>query len=294
MSDGIDADSVKRDRRTSAASSAPSGSPPIEKVNGQVKRAIADLVGGVLSYHVWATLGWQDIKQRYRRSVLGPFWLTISTGVMVAGIGLLYARILHQDTKDYIPYLAIGLVVWNFVAALINESCEAFIAADQIIKQIKLPLTSHVSRVIWRNMIMFGHNAVILLVVELIYRKGSLLSVVLVLPGLLLILLNGLWVCLLLGVLCARFRDIPQIIANLVQVMFFMTPIMWQFGVLGKRSYLAEWNPFFHAIELVRAPLLSAAYPVNSLVFMCLMFAIGFPLSLALFTRFRARVPYWV
>ena len=189
-----------------------------------------------MSYHVWATLGWQDIKQRYRRSVLGPFWLTISTGVMVAGIGLLYARIFHQETKDYIPYLAIGLVVWNFLAALVNESCQAFVASDQIIKQVKLPLTTHVSRVIWRNVIMFGHNAVILLVVELIYRKGSALSLALVLPGLLLILLNGLWVCLLLGVLCARFRDIPQIIANLVQVTFFMTPIMWQFGEIGRAS----------------------------------------------------------
>ena len=263
-------------------------------MDSPLKRAVADLLGGVLTYHVWATLGWQDIKQRYRRSVLGPFWLTISTGVMVAGIGLLYARIFKQATNDYIPYLAIGLVVWNFLAALINESCTAFIAADQIIKQVKLPLTIHVSRVIWRNVIMFAHNAVILLVVELIYRKGSLLSVVLVLPGFLLILLNGLWVCLLLGVLCARFRDIPQIIANLVQVTFFMTPIMWQFGLLGRRSYLATWNPFFHAIELLRAPLLSQAYPVSSLVFLCVMFAIGFPLSLALFTRFRARVAYWV
>ena len=293
MSNGIDADSAKTYRGSNTAGLTPGGAPSVG-MDSQLKRAVADLFGGVLTYHVWATLGWQDIKQRYRRSVLGPFWLTISTGVMVAGIGLLYARIFNQETKDYIPYLAIGLVVWNFLAALINESCTAFIAADQIIKQVKLPLTIHVSRVIWRNVIMFAHNAVILLIVELIYRKGSLLSVVLVLPGLLLILLNGLWVCLLLGVLCARFRDIPQIITNLVQVTFFMTPIMWQFGLLGSRSYLAEWNPFFHAIELVRAPLLSAGYPVSSLVFLCLMFAFGFPLSLALFTRFRARVAYWV
>jgi len=262
--------------------------------DGHVKRALADLLGGILTYHVWATLGWQDIKQRYRRSILGPFWLTISTGIMVAGIGFLYARIFRQETADYIPYLASGLVVWNFLAGLINESCQAFIASDQIIKQVRLPLTTHVSRVVWRNVIMFGHNAVILLVIELIYRKGSALSVVLILPGFFLILLNGFWACLLLGVLCARFRDIPQIIANLVQVTFFMTPIMWQSGVLGNRTYLAEWNPFFHAIELMRAPLLGAAYPLNSAIFMCLMFAIGFPLSLALFARYRARVPYWV
>lgn len=261
---------------------------------GQLRRALADLSGGVFLYHVWATLGWQDIKQRYRRSILGPFWLTISTGIMVAGIGFLYARIFRQETVDYIPYLAIGLVVWNFLAGIINESCEAFISSDQIIKQVRLPLATHVSRVMWRNVIMFGHNAVILLVVELIYRKASAFSVLLVLPGFFLVLLNGFWVCLLLGVLCARFRDIPQIIANLVQVTFFMTPIMWQSGVLGNRAYLAEWNPFFHAIEVMRAPLLSSAYPLRSAIFMCLMFAAGFPLALALFARFRARVPYWV
>ena len=291
MSNEVGADGVKQ--YGASDTGIPSSTTSTEPVS-QVRRAVADIVSGVLSYHIWATLGWQDILQRYRRSILGPFWLTISTGVMVAGIGLLYARILHQETRDYVPYLAVGLVVWNFVAGLINDSCLAFIGSEQIIKQVKLPLTIHVSRVIWRNVIMFAHNAAILVVVELIYRKGSAYSVVLALPGLVLIVLNGLWTCLLLGVLCARFRDVPQIIANLVQVAFFMTPIMWQFGVLGSRSYLADWNPFFHAIELMRAPLLSTPYPMSSLVFMCLMFAVGFPLSLAFFTRFRARIPYWV
>ena len=118
--------------------------------DGQLRRALADVAGGLLSHHVWATLGWQDIKQRYRRSILGPFWLTISTGIMVAGIGFLYARIFRQETADYIPYLASGLVVWTFLAGLINEGCQAFIASDQIIKQVRLPLTTHVSRVVWR------------------------------------------------------------------------------------------------------------------------------------------------
>jgi len=293
MSNETGASGAKGYSASSATGVALSGTSPTG-ANGQLKRAFADLVGGVLSYHVWATLGWQDIKQRYRRSVLGPFWLTISTGVMIAGIGLLYAKIFHQDAREYIPFLAIGVVVWNFLAAVVTDGCQTFISSDQIIKQVKLPLTTHVSRVIWRNLIMFAHNAAILVIVEMIYRKGSALSVLLVLPGLLLILANGLWVCLLLGVLCARFRDIPQIIANLVQVTFFVTPIMWQASVLGNHRYLAEWNPFYHAIELVRAPLLSAPYPVGSLFFMCLTFAVSFSISFALFARFRARVPYWV
>jgi ABC-type polysaccharide/polyol phosphate export permease len=127
--------------------------------------ALADIGSGLRSVHVWPMLGWLEIKQRYRRSVIGPFWLTLSYGAMIAGMGPLYGSLLQQDIASYFPYLATGVVVWFLLSNLIADGCNAFIAAEGFIKQVKLPLTVHVLRVVWRNLIIFAHNAVILLLV---------------------------------------------------------------------------------------------------------------------------------
>jgi len=256
--------------------------------------AIEDVTQGLGMVHLWGMLGWQDIKQRYRRSVLGPLWLTISTGIMVGTIGFLYSKIFGQPIRDYMPFLAIGFIVWNFLATTINEGCTVFFGAEAIIKQVKLPLTVHVCRVLWRNLLIFAHNAVIILLMVLIFEKGSLWPGALALAGLVLIAFNCLWIIMILGIFCARFRDIPPIIASVLQIAFFLTPILWDKAVLGIRGWFADINPFFHLIETIRAPLLGAAIPYASFGFLFLMGLLGTGLAIAAMSRFRARVPYWI
>jgi len=245
-------------------------------------------------YHVWGMLGWQDIKQRYRRSVLGPWWLTIASGIMIGAMGYLYARLLGQATPDYMPFLAVGFILWNFVATAVTEGCTVFIAAEGIVKQVKLPLTLHVCRVLWRNVIVFAHNAVIILLTLLFFGKSLVWPGVVALAGFALIILNGLWVVALLGIFCARFRDIPPIVASVLQILFFMTPIMWDKSMLGARGWFADINPVFHLIEVMRAPLLGTGIPYVSFAIVLVMGAAGAALTLYAMTRFRARVPYWL
>src|ERR1700682_1541938 len=123
----------------------------------RVTQALADISGGFRLTHVWGVLGLHDIKQRYRRSTLGPFWLTISTGIMVGTMGVLYARLMSQDINEYLPYLAVGLVLWTFISSTTNELCLTFIGAENLVKQVKLPLTAHVTRVVWRNVLILAH-----------------------------------------------------------------------------------------------------------------------------------------
>jgi ABC-type polysaccharide/polyol phosphate export permease len=67
---------------------------------------------------------------------------------MVISVGILYSKIFKQDLATYLPFLAIGLVVWQMLATVINESCDVFTSAGQMIKQIKVPLTVHVCRLV--------------------------------------------------------------------------------------------------------------------------------------------------
>ncbi len=256
--------------------------------------ALDDLRSGFASVHVWAMLGWQEIRQRYRRSTLGPFWLTISTAVLVAGMGPLYSRLFGQELSVFFPYLAIGFVVWQLMSSIANESTQVFIAAEPFIKQIRLPFTVHVLRMLWRNAIIFAHNAVILVIVMAFFLTTWQWSILLATVGLLAILVNGVWIAILLGALCARFRDIPQIVSSLVQIAFFLTPVLWKAETLGRHRWAAEINPLFHFIELVRAPLLGSLPATSSWIVVGAITVAGFLVMIPFFSRFRGRIAYWV
>jgi len=261
----------------------------------RIKLLIEDVFSGIFQYStIWLVLGWLDIKQRYRRSVLGPFWLTISTSIMVAALGLVYSGLFKQSLESYLPYLAVGLIVWTFLSSLLNESCAVFTSAEGMIKQVRLPLTVHVMRMVWRNLIIFFHNAVVLIVVVIFFSKGLSLSLLSIPFALLIIAINGLWIGLILGTFCSRFRDISPIVMNFTQLLFFMTPIFWHKEALVEREWLVQFNPIHHFIEIVRTPILNSTLVVESwsIVGLITIF-LGFSAFVVL-NKYRHRVAYWV
>jgi ABC-type polysaccharide/polyol phosphate export permease len=253
-----------------------------------------DIFIGLMAKHVWGALGWHDIRQRYRRSVLGPFWFTLSTLIMVAVLGVLYSTILGQEITSYLPYLGVGIVVWQYLSTCIMEGSSAFIGADYLIKQIRMPLTVHVARVVWRNYIILLHSlpVVILLMLGFGHIPGP--KFLLVIPGLFVLLLNGVWMGIVLGIICARYRDVLPIVANLMQVAFFFTPIMWSVDLLKDRAWMAELNPFYHIIEIVRAPIIGHEILIQSWVWSVGVTVAGFIVAQYLMNRCRNRLPYWL
>ena len=260
----------------------------------QAVLALLDVVEGARASYLWGRLGWQDIRQRYRRSKIGPFWLTISMGVMVGAMGMLYAGLFKIDVADYLPFIALGFIVWGLISGLITDGCAAFIGAEGIIKQVGLPLSVHVYRVVWRNLIIFGHNILIFVVVAVLFSIWPGWVGLLALPGLALLCLNGVWAGLLLGLVSARFRDVPQIVASIVQVFFFLTPIIWKPELLPGRALVLDLNPFFHFVELVRTPLLGQAPGLASWLAVLGITLGGWLLTLAMYRRYRWRIAYWV
>ncbi len=256
--------------------------------------ALDDLVGGLASIHVWPVLGWQDVKQRYRRSMLGPFWITISTGIMIAIMGPLYGKLFGQDFNSYFAFLTVGFVLWQLVAQSINDACTSFMAAESYIKQVRLPLSIHVLRVVWKNIIFFLHNMLVVVLVLVILDVPVNASLLLFPLGVLACAINAFLYGMLLGVISARFRDIPIIMMNVVQAAFFLTPIMWQPSMLGRHEWSVNLNPLYHFIEIMRAPLLGASPNPLSWPLVGAITLAGCALAIATLSRYRARVPYWV
>ena len=270
---------------------APASSTPLPP--SQTALALQDVVEGACAFRLWGMLGWQDVRQRYRRSTLGPFWLTISMGALVGGLGVLYAGLFRMDVADYLPFVAAGLIIWGLLSGLITEGCAAFIGAEGIIKQVNLPLSIHVYRVVWRNLIVFAHNVAIYVAAAVIFSIQPGWTGLLVLPGLALLCLNGVWMGLLLGLVSARFRDVPQIVASVVQVAFFLTPIIWKPELLPDRAFVLDLNPFFHLVELVRAPSLGQAPGLVSWLAAAGITLGGWLVTLLMYRRYRWRIAYW-
>jgi ABC-type polysaccharide/polyol phosphate export permease len=259
----------------------------------RLARARADLVDGLRRWELWGTLGWRDIRQRYRRSTLGPFWLTISMGVMVAALGLVYAELFGHTLADYLPQLALGMIAWSFISTPIIDGCNIFIGSEGVIRQLRAPLSIHVLRMMWRNLIILAHNMVIYLVLVAVFRIWPGPAALLALPGLLILCLNGMWSGLLLGLLSARFRDIPYMIASVIQLLFLVTPIMWSADQISNKL-IVELNPFYHLIQVIRAPLLGEVPPLETWAAVIGVTAVGWLVTLTFFIRFRERIAYWI
>jgi ABC-type polysaccharide/polyol phosphate export permease len=256
--------------------------------------AFRDLAEGIARRWIWTAIAWQELRQRYRGSILGPFWLTITTLITVGAMGILYSHLLNTNINFYIPYLTTGLVLWQFVSFIILDACDTFNSMRGVILQIPMPFSVYVYRVVWRNLIALGHNLLLVPFVLVIFHTPVDWHLVLFLPALLLVSLNGVWVCLVLGLVCARFADVKQIVASVLQVLFFVTPIFWSADALGRWRILAELNPLFAAVDIIRAPLLGLPFAPYSWLVATATLVIGSAIAFAAFAHFRARIAYWV
>jgi lipopolysaccharide transport system permease protein len=241
------------------------------------------------------TLSRIDIRQRYRRSALGVWWNLITLSITMGALGYIWSNIFKTDLKSYLPYFAAGYIIWNYIAALINEGANAFIAAESLIRQSNVPLQIHIARIIVRNLIILAINCVVLVIIFLvmgisIYPFDILMAILGLLLGLMLITP----VVMSLSIACARFRDLPQVVSNILQLMFFVTPIMWKREALStEHQWIADWNPLLLVLDAIRGPLLGRLLePQQYFLLICEIVVVTFVGALA-FARYKKQLPYW-
>ena len=260
----------------------------------QAALALLDVVEGVRRWEMWVTMGVQDVKRGYRRSILGPLWLTLSLAILVAALSLLYGQLFNVPLDRYVPHIALGFIAWQFIQGVVTDSCQVFISHKGWITNVRWPLSLFVYKMVLKNTLMMAHNSLVYIAVAIFFGIFAGLPGLLVIPGLVLVFINAVWVGLLFGAICARFRDIPQIVQSVMRVAFFLTPVMWMPDQLGTRSHLALYNPFTHFVELIRAPLLGQVPSALTWMLALAVTAVGCLVTWHFFVRFRSRVPYWL
>jgi lipopolysaccharide transport system permease protein len=256
--------------------------------------ALADVGETIRSHRIWTMLANQDVRQRYRRSMLGPFWITLSAIVSIIALALVYTHIFKVPPAEYLVFLTTGFVAWMFLSSLVIESCTVFIAAEGIIRQVNLPLGMHVFRMVLRSLISLGHNLVIVVLVLLYMGAAPGWAILGFIPGLLITTVGALALGYLLGGVCARYRDIPPIMASLVQVLFYVTPVIWPPKLLQGNEHLLTFNPFYYFLEVLRLPMMGQWPPAEIWIVSSAVTLLLIVTAIAFMARYRWRVAYWI
>lgn len=260
-----------------------------------LKAALLDLVQALKRYDLWLFLGWHDVKQRYRRSSLGPFWITLATLMFVSAMTLVYAGLFRQELQAFLPLVACGIVIWTFIAGCLTDGSMVFITAGATIKQVPAPLPIHVFRVVWNQIIYLLHNAVVVLLALIAAGVPIGANTLLVVPGIALLVCNLSWMALLLGVISARYRDVPLIIQSFITGVFMVTPVLWQISFLPPdRQWAAYVNPFTYLVEIVRLPLLGVAPSPALWAIVTLLAMVGWLTAASIYGRARKHLAYWI
>lgn len=255
---------------------------------------LIDIIDSLGRWRVALYLAWSDTRARYRRSVLGPFWLTIGTAIGVAGLGLLWSELLKVDRANFVPSLTAGLIIWQFISGCITESAALFLRQGNVIRNLQLPYFLHPLQLVLRHLVTFAHNIIVFVIVALLMKVPVTWGTFWVIPGFALLLLNLLWLALLFGMIGARFRDIEYALAALMPLLFFVSPVLYRPEYLPFSAWMIWLNPFSHLIEIVRSPLLGAAPPMFTLLVALSFVLIGWSVTLALFNTRRSRIAFWV
>jgi ABC-type polysaccharide/polyol phosphate export permease len=251
---------------------------------------------GIANHHFWWRFGVLDIRLRYRRTLLGPFWVTLSFALSSIALTIVFSTLFNISAKSYFAYLISGLAVWSLISSLVNEGCMTFIQQGPLLQQHALPVMAYALRSVVVVFLVFLHSLIVVILALLLFDSKFGWATLALIPGLAVILLNGIWMAMLFGMLCARYRDLPQISTTLTSIAFFVTPVFWYKDMLSKsgRGYIADLNPLYSLLELVRSPLLGSLPPGRAIVISIAFMLAGWTITYIYARRFQARLTYWV
>lgn len=268
----------------------------VEAPTGSLRGGLADVRAAYGRYPIWWGLTWSNIRSQYRRTYLGPWWLTVRMAIFVFGLTVLFGILFRQDLSSFLPYVAVGYVGFMWMTSMILQGSTSLTQAASQIKSVPGPLSIYSYRAMANPTIQFGHDAIVLIIVLVAFRPPITWTIAFLPLALLAIVVNGLFAGLWLGPTVARFRDVGPMVQSIVMVLFFFTPVFWIPSQLtvDQRVALSVWNPLTYLLEFFRAPLLGTALSWWVIAGVALITVVNVLVGVLVFSRTRNRIAYWI
>jgi ABC-type polysaccharide/polyol phosphate export permease len=261
---------------------------------GATKKAVDDISLAIESKSIWMSLGWNDIQGRYNRSKLGVLWSGLSLLIFVGALAPVYSKLMGLDLREYVIHLSLGFIVWNYVSAIILDSGSEFIRSANYLVSFRLSYFTLLFRVVWRNLIVLMYQMSVFIFFAVLLQHPLGVFGLFAPLALILITLNALWMGLVMSVLATRFRDLSELVNNVLRLVFFITPVIWVPSLNVDLALVANLNPFYHLLELFREPLLINSVNQLSIVVSLGMALVGSIFAFFLFARYRSKIAFWL
>lgn len=253
-----------------------------------------DIIDGIKSFKAWSLMAWSDLEGRYSRTVIGPFWVSIAHGFFVFGYAFWSSAILKQDIHEQLPFVAIGLTIWVWIASALNESGNSLVKAASFISAYDLPSSLHIFRFAANQFFSLLHNLVIVLIVFALYQRNLQLQALLAIFGTIIVYLFTVGIGLIFSIMGSRYRDVPPLIASVVSGLFILTPIFWKKENIPSAGWIADINPFYHLIEIIRKPLMGSDFDaINWIVSISVTFIV-LVIGIVTYSKFSNKAKYWL
>jgi lipopolysaccharide transport system permease protein len=241
-------------------------------------RCRADLAPFVTRHVTWRALAAGDIRSKYRRTMLGPWWITATNAITALIMGLVAGRFLGSDMRTYLPHFMVSVTIWNFISSSLSEACFTMTGAGGMIKAVNMPLLIHVMRMVHRNLIIFLHNIAVIPFIWLAYPwpvgLQNLLSVA-------------------VSMICVRYRDVPPVMSSVLQLLFFVSPIIWEPSKIKGGELAVALNPMAYLLAVTRDPIMGSASSLSNWAGAIVVVALITTAMAYVYTRYRSRVVYW-
>ncbi len=253
-----------------------------------------DIKPGIVDFHRWTSLALRDLKTAYRRSYLGIVWISLSTIITLLALAFVYSYLFPVTLSEYLPFLGVSYVTWGYISMSLTSSCHVFTGKQTYIRQQPLPLTVFILSRISVNTFIYLNNLAIALLCVLLIGDGFSWTMLILPASILIMTVTTFAMSMLLGVMTCRYRDVGQVISSLTLLAFFVTPVLWKPEFLSGRAVIANANPFYHYIELIRAPIIDHTIPYTSLLITLCLTSVFVVIGYLVISRKRNVIPFWV
>ena len=239
------------------------------------------------------TLAWSDMRHRYVRSILGPFWMSLQLAVTVAVLSAFTAQMSRTDPFVVAPTLAVSLTVWSFLNGVVLDAMTSLSNAANLIKDRAVPPPVFLMQCFFRQALFALHNAILPLALWLAFGSLKIGNVIAALPGFLAFAGCALGLALTLGALAARFRDVRPIVESSLMLAFLASPVMWTTTLSNPQSLVLKLNPVTHLFNVWRQPLVDGTLAPSSMALVIVLLALLAAASWAALRQMR-RAAFWI
>lgn len=260
-----------------------------------MKNLINDIQTSFRQYSLWSELAKLELKVRFRGTYFGVLWVLLALLLKVGMISLIYSLVLNKPLKEYVLFLSIGLLTWNYVSALVITSALSFLQARNYFQQMSMPHFIFVFQTVYRETLILLLYQVMAIPLILLYFGFSGIQAVWLwsLLGYFMIIVNGVFAGAWIGWVATRYRDVQHLISNLVMILFIVTPVLWPPPAGQENHVYFMLNPFYHLLEVVRAPIISSEIPVTSLLVVSGLALFNILICVLFYNKAKSRLVLW-